>query len=252
LLFNFRFFVGPDPIFEYGAFCKNVAETVTPDSKYWNKAICEVLLLQEVFNGIGNYLRAEILHELGVDPFAETSQVLSNLSLANCENHRLLQLCREVPMRFMESPKYGSECVTDESLFKVYSRSDSMSRKDSNGRMVWWKKQPTSSGNSEKTAHSVGDEDEDDDEEKPVKKPKAKKSKKKSRVVLDHERELERIAASSKKARKMKREETEVIVVPDTAASTMTKRQERELAKKIHMKKKARSAVRAQRRRKVK
>jgi hypothetical protein len=212
-LFNFRFFVGPDPIFDYGAFCKNVAETVTPDSKYWNKAICEVLLLQEVFNGIGNYLRAEILHELGVDPFAETSQVLSNLSLANCENHRLLQLCREVPMRFMESPKYGSECVTDESLFKVYSRSDSMSRKDSNGRMVWWKKQPTSSGNSEKTAH---------------------------------------IAASSKKARKMKREETEVIVVPDTAASTMTKRQERELAKKIHMKKKARSAVRAQRRRKVK
>jgi len=32
------------------------------DSTIFNKPICEVLLNQKYFNGIGNYLRAEVLH----------------------------------------------------------------------------------------------------------------------------------------------------------------------------------------------
>ena len=240
---------GPDPIFEYSLFAKNVAEKITPDSKYWNKPICEVLLLQEVFNGIGNYLRAEILHEYKVEnPFVKTGSCFKDLSIENCEENRLLKLCNEIPMRFKDSPKYRSECGTDESLFKVYSKKDSMSRKDSNGRMIWWKSSASEVG-------KVKDEEDDDEEEyeeKPQKKKtKKKKVKKQSREVQEHEKQLERIASSSKKARKataVKQEENEVVAVK----RELSKREERDIAKKVNMKKKAQSAVRSQRRRKTK
>ena len=49
---------GPDPVDDFDNFCLNVAKRVCPGSKYWTKPICEVLLMQEVFNGIGNYLRS--------------------------------------------------------------------------------------------------------------------------------------------------------------------------------------------------
>ncbi len=52
---------GPDPVDEFEEFCKNVALKVTPKSKFWNKPICEVLLLQEVFNGIGNSYFSSLL-----------------------------------------------------------------------------------------------------------------------------------------------------------------------------------------------
>ena len=239
---------GPDPIFEYSLFAKNVAEKITPDSKYWNKPICEVLLLQEVFNGIGNYLRAEILHEYKVEnPFVKTGSCFKDLSIENCEENRLLKLCNEIPMRFKDSPKYRSECGTDESLFKVYSKKDSMSRKDSNGRMIWWK----SSASEVVKVKDEEDDDEEEYEEKPQKKTKKKKVKKQSREVQEHEKQLERIASSSKKARKataVKQEENEVVAVK----RELSKREERDIAKKVNMKKKAQSAVRSQRRRKTK
>ena len=51
---------GPDPAFEYDAFRQNVLDNL--DSSVFNKPICEVLLNQQFFNGIGNYLRCEILY----------------------------------------------------------------------------------------------------------------------------------------------------------------------------------------------
>merc|ERR1739848_279896 len=168
---------GPDPIFDFGLFAKNVAAKVRPESN-WSKPICEVLLMQEVFNGIGNYLRAEILHELGFqNPFVQTRTVLADLTEDNCEKHPLLILCRDVPLRFMKSPKYaGSGGRTDEELFKVYSRSDSLSRKDSNGRTMWWKSSKSSS-----VKDSEDDDEEDEFEEKKQKETKSKKKKKKRR-----------------------------------------------------------------------
>ena len=51
---------GPCPILDYEKFRHNVV-TNLEDPAFKNKAICEVLLNQKYFNGIGNYLRAEIL-----------------------------------------------------------------------------------------------------------------------------------------------------------------------------------------------
>ena len=52
---------GPCPITDYDNFRKNVINNLE-DSSFNNKPICEVLLNQKYFNGIGNYLRAEILY----------------------------------------------------------------------------------------------------------------------------------------------------------------------------------------------
>jgi hypothetical protein len=42
----------------------------------WECAICEVLLNQRFFNGVGNYVRAELLWEAKVPPFARARDVL--------------------------------------------------------------------------------------------------------------------------------------------------------------------------------
>ena len=51
---------GPDPVLEYQLFCINVLSNL--HSSVFDKPICEVMLNQKYFNGIGNYLRAEILY----------------------------------------------------------------------------------------------------------------------------------------------------------------------------------------------
>lgn len=51
---------GPDPMFEYDAFRQNIAANLKDAA--FNRPICEAMLNQKYFNGIGNYLRAEILY----------------------------------------------------------------------------------------------------------------------------------------------------------------------------------------------
>ena len=50
---------GPDPMFEYNTFRNQVLQNL--EDAVFSKPICEVMLNQTYFNGIGNYLRAEIL-----------------------------------------------------------------------------------------------------------------------------------------------------------------------------------------------
>ena len=47
-------------MFEYEAFRANVLENL--EDSAFNRPICEAMLNQKFFNGIGNYLRAEILY----------------------------------------------------------------------------------------------------------------------------------------------------------------------------------------------
>ncbi len=48
---------GPDPITDYVDFRQNVLDNLDDDDSSFKKPICEVLLNQKYFNGIGNYLR---------------------------------------------------------------------------------------------------------------------------------------------------------------------------------------------------
>ena len=51
---------GPDIINEYDQFRTNILENL--NDPVFKKPICETMLNQKYFNGIGNYLRAEILY----------------------------------------------------------------------------------------------------------------------------------------------------------------------------------------------
>jgi len=65
---------GPCVIQEFHAFVKHVADNV--NNAAFNRPICEVLLNQKFFNGIGNYLRAEILYRCKIPPFENAKTVL--------------------------------------------------------------------------------------------------------------------------------------------------------------------------------
>lgn len=64
---------GPDPMFEYEAFRSNVLQNL--EDPAFSRPICEALLNQKYFNGIGNYLRAEILFRL-VIPICKSGVIL--------------------------------------------------------------------------------------------------------------------------------------------------------------------------------
>lgn len=50
---------GPDIVREYKLFRTNILENL--EDPAFGKAMCEIMLNQKYFNGVGNYLRAEIL-----------------------------------------------------------------------------------------------------------------------------------------------------------------------------------------------
>lgn len=111
---------GPDPINEFDAFRTNVLGRIRNISK----PICEVLLDQQLFNGIGNYLRAEILYRACISPFVNASELFSVNSKASS---RLLSLCRTVPLEVFDLRlnKYGDrdEKAAFQSWLKVYGKS---------------------------------------------------------------------------------------------------------------------------------
>ncbi|XP_061174161.1 endonuclease 8-like 1 [Saccostrea echinata] len=86
---------GPCVMFEYQAFRKNVLDNVK--HSVFNKPICEFLLNQTYFNGIGNYLRAEILYRAGIPPFVSARSVLEPLCDEVSENSEKLRLKTETP-----------------------------------------------------------------------------------------------------------------------------------------------------------
>nr|XP_028600591.1 endonuclease 8-like 1 isoform X2 [Podarcis muralis] len=68
---------GPCVMLEYEKFRENVLRNLS--DKAFDKPICEALLNQKFFNGVGNYLRAEILYRLKIPPFEKARTVLEDL-----------------------------------------------------------------------------------------------------------------------------------------------------------------------------
>ena len=100
---------GPCPLTEYPLFRQHVLDSL--DKRPLEKPLCEVMLDQRWFNGIGNYLRAEICHRADVNPFASAANVLARLvGVADREEEPdVLRLCHDVPMEvFSLGYRYGS------------------------------------------------------------------------------------------------------------------------------------------------
>ncbi|NXX06467.1 NEIL1 Endonuclease, partial [Larus smithsonianus] len=156
---------GPCVLSEYQAFRENVLKNL--EDKAFDKPICEALLNQKFFNGIGNYLRAEILYRLKIPPFEKARTVLEalkdqeqarrkknpSLTLSKKlklmrENPDLLELCHTVPMEVISAEKklFDPDNSDNYAAFKnwlqCYLVPGMSSLRDRNGRTIWFQGEP--------------------------------------------------------------------------------------------------------------
>ena len=139
---------GEDPTTSFDSFWKDIMTNLT--SRAFKKPLYEVLMNQKYFNGIGNYLRAEIIYRAeDVDPFLPAGMQLAKYP-------KILELCKDIPMlayakgggsiRDWDNP-FGENAV-QERFMLCYGNSEMSKRKDRNGRMFWydpkWDNVPTS------------------------------------------------------------------------------------------------------------
>ncbi|XP_014734725.1 PREDICTED: endonuclease 8-like 1 isoform X1 [Sturnus vulgaris] len=152
---------GPCVISEYQAFRENVLKNL--DDRAFDKPICEVLLNQKYFNGIGNYLRAEILYRLKIPPFEKARTVLEalqeqekskkdpSLTLSKKvklrqENPDLLELCHTVPTEVITAelldPEHSDNYAAFKNWLQCYLVPGMSSLRDRNGRTIWFQGEP--------------------------------------------------------------------------------------------------------------
>merc|ERR1719220_3037332 len=137
---------GPDSIVEYKAFRQNVLDNLK--NAAFNKAICETLLNQKFFNGIGNYLRAEILYRCQIPPFAQSRSVLEPLlNNVKTEEPDILELCHIVPKEVLsldggKGYDVEKDPEKDYSAFnnwlQCYYKDGMQNLVDHNGRTMWF------------------------------------------------------------------------------------------------------------------
>lgn len=84
---------GPDPTKDFENFKSNIYQNL--NKKVFDKPICEAILDQKYFNGIGNYLRSTILYYLDIDPFQTARDVIENYP-------QILEMCKEIPLKAYE------------------------------------------------------------------------------------------------------------------------------------------------------
>ena len=194
---------GPDPIDEYTEFRQNVLDNL--DNAAFNKSICETLLNQKFFNGIGNYLRAEILYRLQIPPFTLSRSVLQPLREMNpsvkTENPDILDLCHLVPKEVLNlggGKGYDVDHDPEEEhsfndWLQCYYQDGMNNLVDHNGRTIWFqgpagpmkpsnaKARGKRTKNSKKTESANNDDHDYDSPKKKVKKENVKQESKKDK-----------------------------------------------------------------------
>ncbi|XP_024896107.1 endonuclease 8-like 1 isoform X1 [Pteropus alecto] len=169
---------GPCVLLEYEQFRENVLRNLV--DKAFDRPICEALLDQRFFNGIGNYLRAEILYRLKIPPFEKARTVLEALQQrrpvrmqggrhapisedqqrspeltlsqkirAKLQNPDLLELCHSVPKEVVQlgGKGYGQESGEEDfaafrAWLQCYGMAGMSSLRDRHGRTIWFQGDP--------------------------------------------------------------------------------------------------------------
>lgn len=129
---------GPDPTKDYTGFVKNIEENL--DKKFFDKPIGEVLLNQCYFNGIGNYLRAEILYKTNQNPFESAREAIKN-------NSKILVHCNILPteaillgggqLKQWENP-FGVQPKMFQKWMLCYGNKEMSQIIDGTGRRLWY------------------------------------------------------------------------------------------------------------------
>ena len=97
---------------------------------------------QKYFNGIGNYLRAEIIYRAGdVDPFLPAGEQIAKYP-------KILQLCEDVPkmayikgggsIKDWSNPFTGAKEINENFMLCYGNKAKMLDRIDSNGRRFWY------------------------------------------------------------------------------------------------------------------
>lgn len=142
---------GPCVLFEYDEFRRNVLENVKKPA--FNKPICECLLNQKYFNGVGNYLRSEILFRAGIPPFVSARSVLEPLTngvtksgvKVKKESPDVLELCHTVPQEVVNLKGGGYDPWGRDKNFAIfigwlqcYNKPEMKNMGDNNKRTVFY------------------------------------------------------------------------------------------------------------------
>ncbi|KAJ8248735.1 hypothetical protein GJAV_G00227170 [Gymnothorax javanicus] len=153
---------GPCIMFEYQSFRENILTNLS--DRAFDRPICETLLNQKYFNGLGNYLRAEILFRLNIPPFVKARSVLEGLEAnelfeqdkkSDCKDKKvvkseepdLLRMCHMVPLEVVQLGGKGydpeKEDYSDfQAWLQCYYVDGMKSIRDHNGRTMWFKGDP--------------------------------------------------------------------------------------------------------------
>jgi endonuclease VIII-like 1 len=141
---------GPDPVQEYNVFVNHIMTNLL--KRDFDKPLHEVLMNQKYFNGIGNYLRAEILYRLDINPFQPARDVILSPKVKE-----LFELCRDIPnqayllgggnLYTWETPQeleMHTSIGSWADWMKCYGNKEMCSEMDNIGRRFWfdpkWKK----------------------------------------------------------------------------------------------------------------
>ena len=143
---------GPDPVYEYKEFRENVLANL--DNAAFNRPLCEAMLNQKYFNGIGNYLRAEIIFRAGVKPFDKARDVLEGVKagLPKVEGPDILELCNIIPKEVLsldtgkiyDLDNSQKSQDTFSSWLQCYYVDGMKNLEDGNGRTMWFTGEPGS------------------------------------------------------------------------------------------------------------
>lgn len=138
---------GPCPLTEYDTFLnhlltahkKNQEKIVVNHDKHQD--LCEVLMDQSVFNGVGNYLRAEILYRANINPFKKLYQTSSEEINKIAEiTHDCVKTAYELgggQLKDWKNPD-GENPKSFKEWIKCYSVEGFSSKMDKNGRRFWY------------------------------------------------------------------------------------------------------------------
>jgi endonuclease VIII-like 1 len=132
---------GPDPISNYQAFVKNVTDNL--HKKDFDKPICEVLMNQCWFNGIGNYLRAEILYRVCIDPFMSGREALTKCPEIFEECKSVSEMAYQLGGGELKDWKNPFETIEEvnqgwSEFMLCYGNPKMATKMDSNGRRFWY------------------------------------------------------------------------------------------------------------------
>ena len=112
-----------------------------------NKKLCEILLNQKIFLGVGNYIRADALYLSKLDPFMEIKNLKDNDLMILIKNiKKILNESYNIQLKCYNNSKYYKyENIAPCYNFRVYGRlftdkNEKIYRKKINNRTIWYVK----------------------------------------------------------------------------------------------------------------